>query len=697
MLVMMNVAAPRIAESLNRALRDLLNRDKSLYLLGEDVLDPYGGAFKITKGLSSEFPSRVLTTPISESGILGVAGGLALCGNSVIVEMMFGDFLALGFDQVLNFASKSVSMYGRTVPMRLVVRCPVGGNRGYGPTHSQSLQKHFIGIPNLALYELSPFHEAEAVLATALEAGIPGIVFEDKVLYTRRMFLQERKDSGLRCEIVGPGLGWAHLSPDDGGGGIDLVIVAPGGIAHRAIEAASRLREGYAMSVHVITPAQLYPLDLDPVLPLLVSADRVAVVEESTAGGTWGSEVARLVYGRIWSSLRAPLLLFNSADSIIPTAGHLEREVLLGVDRICAGILEAVGWEGRRDAPTSMARATDNVDPGTPITIPKLNNNDATYLVVDWLAEEGSWVAPGVEVVSLETSKAVEDISTPGGGYLRRVAEIGDEKEVGDVLGYLVPEKSTQHEPPSRSRSSARPSVSPQPEERPYAPVVHQLERAQRGIAQTVAQSHREIPTGFTVVQAEVDGLVDLLATMSDQVGGPLGLPEVIVKAVALAHQDFPLFFGSLVDDQTVVLAATPEVGVTVDVGEGLYVPVVRGAHERSIGEIADMLMDFRMKALNKDFSAYELTGGNIAISLNMDPGVIFAQPLVLWPQLCMVSVGSIEQQCYMFSNGAVGVRHVVHIGLAYDHRVINGREAVVFLTRIRESLQNHGWLKIGC
>src|SRR5579875_919629 len=158
----------RVGENLNRPLATALGRDQRVTLMGQDVLDPYGGAFKISRGLSSRYPGSVLGTPISESGMLGMAAGLALCGERPIVEVMFGDFLALGFDPIVNFATKSVEMYGDRLPMHLVVRCPVGGNRGYGPTHSQSLQKHFVGVPGLSLYEMSPFHDNGPLLRDIL-------------------------------------------------------------------------------------------------------------------------------------------------------------------------------------------------------------------------------------------------------------------------------------------------------------------------------------------------------------------------------------------------------------------------------------------------------------------------------------------------------------------------------------------------
>ncbi|MFC6903137.1 hypothetical protein ACFQGX_49085 [Nonomuraea dietziae] len=146
----------RVAEQLNLALHELLKSDPSVHLLGEDLSDPYGGAFKITKGLSTAFGDRVRSTPLSESAIVGVGAGLALAGDKAIVEIMFADFVTLAFDQLVNFAAKSTTMYGRRVPMPLVVRCPSGGGRGYGPTHSQSPQKHLIGVPGLGVHELSP-------------------------------------------------------------------------------------------------------------------------------------------------------------------------------------------------------------------------------------------------------------------------------------------------------------------------------------------------------------------------------------------------------------------------------------------------------------------------------------------------------------------------------------------------------------
>jgi pyruvate dehydrogenase E1 component beta subunit len=316
----------RVADGLNRALRALLADHQQLVLLGEDIADPYGGAFGVTRGLSTAFPDRVISTPISEGGVVGLAGGLALCGDWVVVEVMFGDFITLCFDPIVNFISKSVSMYGRRNEMRVVVRCPVGGNRGYGPTHSQSLQKHFIGVPHLNLYELSPFHDPLTVFEAMFASGEPAIFFEDKILYTQ----PSRVDGAVgRPWQIGPaGADWVRVGVG-GDAPPDRVVVAPGGLSTRVLAAMQTALVEDELFCELLVPARLYPLDLDPVLPLLAAADRIVLAEDGVAGGGWCNEVARLLYERLWGVLRHPVRVVQPACAVIPAASHLERGLLV--------------------------------------------------------------------------------------------------------------------------------------------------------------------------------------------------------------------------------------------------------------------------------------------------------------------------------------------------------------------------------
>ena len=323
----------RVVENLNAALHGVLAADPGVHLLGEDIADPYGGAFKVSRGLSDAFPDQVLSTPISEAGITGVASGLALCGDAAIVEVMFGDFVALAFDPLVNFASKSVSMYGSRLPMRMVVRCPSGGGRGYGPTHSQSPMKHFLGVPGLSVYELSPFHDNLGVFQEMLALGEPCLFVEDKVTYTQTMFPDvdpfqwDSADGVVRVFL--------DERPD-------CVLIAPGGMAHRALEAMRTLLFEADVSSMLMIPSRLYPFPIDPAVVERTGARSVFVAEESTSGGTWGAEVAHRLHAGLWDRLRHPVTLIHSRDSVIPTAPHLEREVLTGASSIHRQVLQAM-------------------------------------------------------------------------------------------------------------------------------------------------------------------------------------------------------------------------------------------------------------------------------------------------------------------------------------------------------------------
>ncbi|MEU4792161.1 transketolase C-terminal domain-containing protein [Micromonospora tulbaghiae] len=328
-----------MVDALNSALHGLLADDESVVLLGEDIADPYGGAFRATRGLSSAYPDRVISTPISENAIAGVAGGLALCGDRAIVEVMFGDFIALCFDPIINFISKSVGMFGRPVPMRVVFRCPVGGNRGYGPTHSQSPQKHFVGVPHLALYELSAFHDPRPIFDEMLNSGTPAIFFEDKVLYTEAAHLDGSWDGLFRSRSVGPDATWARVGLDEDAPP-DWAIVAPGGMASRALAAMRRALLELELTCELLIPSKLYPVPLDPVLSRLAAAGRVMVIEDGVAGGGWGAEVSRLLYESLWGRLRHPVRLLQSPCAVIPAASHLERGHLIQESTIYSALAE---------------------------------------------------------------------------------------------------------------------------------------------------------------------------------------------------------------------------------------------------------------------------------------------------------------------------------------------------------------------
>ncbi|MDW3847604.1 2-oxo acid dehydrogenase subunit E2 [Micromonospora sp. BRA006-A] len=683
--------AERVSRNLNRALHALFAADERAWLLGEDVADPYGGAFKVTQGLSTAYPDRVLSTPLSENGITGVAGGLALCGDTVIVEIMFGDFAGLAFDPILNLITKSVAMYGERTPMRVVIRCPVGGGRGYGATHSQSPQKHFIGIPHLALYELSPLHDAADVLAAALRRDEPAMLFEDKVLYTRRRYVDGRVDDRLAFELRGADGNWARVHDPDATGAPTLVI-APGGVADRAIAAATRAAER-GRPVEVLVPARLYPVDVDGLRDLLDGAHGVIVAEESTAGGTWGSEVAARLHAEAWPLLRGPVELVSSADRVIPSAPHLEQAVLLGTDAILDRIMRLPGAVPvpRTDsspagppppAPTTAAQA------GVPVDVPRLNPNDDSYVLLEWLVADGATVEAGEPVAAVETSKAIEELAATQAGVLRQDVAAGADCAPGTPIGRILPGPAV---PASVDTPGAPAAAYPEAVEavgtrtatpgRPLPP-------AQRRIADVVSTSHREIPVAFTAVRVDVTAALAYARSAADETGATVGLTEVVIAAVAALHERFGGLYARLTGDGLVVDAEAPSIGLTVDVGTGLFLPVIRDAAGLDLGDLADAVVALRMKALRGRLREEDMAGMNFLVALNDTPGVTVARPIIPPGVTCALSVPDVHREVVLDGDGGVRERTVADLGLAYDHRLVNGAQAGAYLAALGEILQ---------
>ncbi|KAB1117714.1 2-oxo acid dehydrogenase subunit E2 [Micromonospora aurantiaca] len=673
--------AERVSRNLNRALHALFAADERAWLLGEDVADPYGGAFKVTQGLSTAYPDRVLSTPLSENGITGVAGGLALCGDTVIVEIMFGDFAGLAFDPILNLITKSVAMYGERTPMRVVIRCPVGGGRGYGATHSQSPQKHFIGIPHLALYELSPLHDAADVLAAALRRDEPAMLFEDKVLYTRRRYVDGRVDDRLAFELRGADGNWARVHDPDATGAPTLVI-APGGVADRAIAAATRAAER-GRTVEVLVPARLYPVDVDGLRDLLDGAHGVIVAEESTAGGTWGSEVAARLHAEAWPLLRGPVELVSSADRVIPSAPHLERTVLLGTEAILDRIMRlpaAVPVPRTDHSPAGPPPDPTSAAPsGVPVDVPRLNPNDDSYVLLEWLVADGATVEAGEPIAAVETSKAIEELAATQAGVLRQDVAVGADCAPGAPIGRILPAPVPLPAVPAPVPQPAVPA--PVPPGRPLPP-------AQRRIADVVATSHREIPVAFTAVRVDVTAALAYARRAADETGAAVGLTEVVIAAVAALHERFPALYARLTDDGLILDAEAPSIGLTVDVGTGLFLPVIRDAAGLDLGDLADAVVALRMKALRGRLREEDMAGMNLLVALNDTPGVTVARPIIPPGVTCALSVPDVHREVVLDGDGGVRERTVADLGLAYDHRLVNGAQAGAYLAALGDALQ---------
>ncbi|MCY4087316.1 MAG: alpha-ketoacid dehydrogenase subunit beta [Actinomycetia bacterium] len=337
--------AERCAQVLNRTLLELFEQREDVYLIGEDVLDPYGGAFKVTRGLSDRFPGRVITTPISELSLFGVASGMAIRGFRPILEIMFGDFIALGFDQIVNGISKFREMYDGQVTVPLVVRTPMGGRRGYGPTHSQSLEKLLLGVPNIRVVAPSECHEVGELLAEAVLDDDPVFFIENKLMYGRPM---RRRAGGylgeLSCWERGEPYPSLTLSGNDFAGA-RATIATYGGMVPIAIEAATELILEHELFCEVVALSRLLPLDVEPVLDSVSRTGALITAEEGGLTGGVGAELVARVQEEAWDELRAPARRVAARDCAIPAAPTLEQRVLPASEDIVAAVLSLQGVE----------------------------------------------------------------------------------------------------------------------------------------------------------------------------------------------------------------------------------------------------------------------------------------------------------------------------------------------------------------
>jgi pyruvate/2-oxoglutarate/acetoin dehydrogenase E1 component len=330
-------------QALNEALHELFAERDDVYLLGEDVLDPYGGAFKVTQGLSDGFPDRVLTTPISEGGMFGVAAGMSLRGLRPILEIMFGDFIALGLDQIVNGISKFREMYDEQVIVPLVVRTPMGGRRGYGPTHSQSLEKLLLGVPNICVVAASEVHDLGALLRSAVEDDRPVFFIENKLMYGRP---NRRPEDGQLGELAVretgaryPALSFSGTDFTEG----SATIVTYGGMVPVVLEAATELILEHEIFCEVVALSQLLPMELDPVLESVARTGALVTAEEGTRTGGFGAEIAARAQELAWSDLRGPVQRVAARDGIIPSARPLEDAMLPGVEDVVEAVMALAG------------------------------------------------------------------------------------------------------------------------------------------------------------------------------------------------------------------------------------------------------------------------------------------------------------------------------------------------------------------
>jgi len=319
------------AQAVNEALQEEMQRDETVILFGEDVAAA-GGVYKLTEGILDRFgPDRIFDTPISEAGIAGMGVGAAMTGMRPIVEIMFGDFLALVMDQLVNQAAKMHYMSGGRYKVPMVIRTTLGAGRRLAAQHSQSLQAWFAHIPGLKVVLPATPYDAKGLLKTAIRDNNPVIFFEDKMTYQRKGNVPPPGD-----DYTIP-LGQADIKRE----GHDITVVATSSMVYVAMEAADKLSEE-GVSAEVVDPRTLTPLDEDSLLNSVRKTSRCLVLDEGYQRFGVTAEIASIVSQKAFYQLDAPVERMGALDVPVPFSPVLEDQTIPNVDQVVTTVRRLV-------------------------------------------------------------------------------------------------------------------------------------------------------------------------------------------------------------------------------------------------------------------------------------------------------------------------------------------------------------------
>ncbi len=313
-------------EAVREAMTQAMREDDSVFLMGEDV-GVYGGAFGVSRGMIEEFgEERVVDTPLSEAGFVGLCIGTSLMGMRPIAEIQFSDFITHCMDQLVNQAAKLRYMFGGEAEVPLVLRTPGGAGTGAAAQHSQSLEDWFIHVPGLKVVMPSTPYDAKGLLLASLDDPNPVIFYEHKLLYNKKGDVPEEQ---YRIPV-----GEARISRE----GEDVTVVAAGLVHHHALEAADAL-SGEGVEAEVVDLRTLSPMDHETVRGSVEKTGKLVVVEEDVKTAGWGAEViSRIVESESFYALdRAPARVAG-ADTPIPYNKNLEAFIRPSPEKVIEAV-----------------------------------------------------------------------------------------------------------------------------------------------------------------------------------------------------------------------------------------------------------------------------------------------------------------------------------------------------------------------
>jgi len=327
----------KISDRIYSFFNDYMNKDSKVILIGEDVKYPYGGAFKISRDLSKLYPNQVIETPISESAITGFGIGLSLMGYHPFVEIMFGDFITLCMDQIINHAGKFYHQYNKQVKCPVVIRTPMGGRRGYGPTHSQSLEKFLIGIDNVKVIALNTLIDPYEIYETIYnEYDQPVIVIENKTDYNKLNSILELEN----YEITKSNEKYPTVKISPVNHKPDLTIVTYGGSVSLIKKVIDEIFYEHELISEVFVISKLSPIEVDSIIESAVITKNLITLEEGKLEGGIGSEIISTIIEKVKVGLNIKRIAAEMVP--IPSAAELENFVIPNEQKVISEISELI-------------------------------------------------------------------------------------------------------------------------------------------------------------------------------------------------------------------------------------------------------------------------------------------------------------------------------------------------------------------
>ena len=421
-------------EAVRDALADAMRSDDDVFIMGEDIAE-MGGSMGVTQGLLDEFgPERVRNTPISEMAIVGAGIGAAMPGMRPVVEIMYEDFLTLSLEQIVNQAAKHRYMSGGQIKVPLTIRTQGGAGWSPGAQHAQQLEAWLVHIPGLKVVYPSTAEDVRGLLWSSIYDDNPVIFFEHRLLYPVKGDVPE--------EIEPIPLGKARTIRE----GTDVTVIAIGPLVHRSVEAAERAEEE-GISVEVIDPRTLQPLDEAALVECVKKTNRVVVAHEAVTRMGFGAEVTAVLQYQAFDYLDAPIERVGAKFAPLAFAPVMEQFVVPDADDVLAAIRRTVG--------KLMANE---------VKLPRLGQGMEAGTINKWLKSEGDTVAKGEPLFEVDTDKVTQEVESDFAGVLLKIVLPSGEVPVGQTIAWIgeageevkaeAAEARLKHPKPERAKPS---------------------------------------------------------------------------------------------------------------------------------------------------------------------------------------------------------------------------------------------------